>query len=149
MLTGFLTTALEIIIVLDIFGAIIYFAISGFSRKNQTSTENEQQLNLSSSNNESQTTILTTENESQIMEEPSYPYGTGVSFEDPTYSMYSDTKPKKMPGKEFSFAANIKRRITSFKNRFIYPSDDKIQIKKIRPNYRKLGQVLDSFREEM
>ena len=35
MLPGFLTTALEIIIILDICGAIAYFTITGLTRKNK------------------------------------------------------------------------------------------------------------------
>ena len=39
MLPGFLTTALEIIIILDICGAVVYFALSGLAKRKASETE--------------------------------------------------------------------------------------------------------------
>ena len=39
MLPGILTTALEIIIILDICGAVVYFALSGLAKRKESETE--------------------------------------------------------------------------------------------------------------
>ena len=155
MLTGFLTTALEIIIVLDICGAVVYFALSGLTRMNQNPPEGGRQWPLPGSDDGPGPSPLPAHPSGLqpcTVEGPSSPYGSPVPVEGPALSVYAGTPSAPQTEKGFSLTAGLKRRIVSLKDRLTYrPAGNAqaVQTRETGSDYRKLGQVLDSFKEEM
>ncbi|MCZ6634590.1 MAG: hypothetical protein O7G87_14390 [bacterium] len=139
MLTGFLTTALEIILILDICGAIVYFVLSGL-KKQQDEKENTQPtpspLSMPATG-----PVLT----------PVYQMATAGHD---VFSVYAErpSEEPEMP-RSFGLIASVKQRITSFKAKLstYRPSANKqsVQTQEIGTEHRKLGQILDSFKEDM
>ena len=137
MLPDILTTALEIIIVLDICGAVAYFVISGLVRSGKARAEGD----------------------ASPLREPriqSWVAG-GISGPSPqlAYSpgefsaVYAAAPPE--PGKGFSLTAGLKRRFGSLKDRFTYrpaPGNRGVEAQELSGEHRKLGRILDSFKEE-
>ncbi|MDP6039722.1 MAG: hypothetical protein QGG64_14320 [Candidatus Latescibacteria bacterium] len=132
MLPGFLTTALEIIIILDICGAIAYFTITGLTRKNK---QTEQALQP--------TPALAFEGLATQ---------TVPARVSPTVYLPEAPKPK---AEETSWTEGFKTRLTSFKKRLTYTPNNQnnqngqtVKTRSLNDDYNRLGRVLDSFKEE-
>ena len=137
MLPDILTTALEIIIVLDICGAIAYFVISGLVRSRKARAEGE-----ASSPQGSRIQSWTTGGISGPS--PQLAYSPGEFS-----AVYAAAPPE--PEKGFSLTAGLKRRLGSLKDRFTYrpaPGNRGVETEELSGEQRKLGRILDSFKEE-
>ena len=141
MLPGFLTTALEIIIILDICGAVVYFALSGLAKRKASETEAptyplqgvySSQLQPATSGGISSTP---------------YPLATYPGGAD--MSIYAGESTKPEPQKSFNVTAGLMQRLTALKSRLTYRPNTRNQAEPARnEDHRKLGQMLDTFREE-
>lgn len=140
MLPGFLTTALEIIIILDVCGVIAYFTITGIAR-------------------------MKDKKEAATSEMPNTPSGMpalaaqGVSLpvanlpERITSNVYDPVTPEALPPSppKNQWTAGLKQRFTSMTRKFTYrpePSGTVVKTQTIDADQAKLGRVLDSFKEE-
>ena len=141
MLPGFLTTALEIIIILDICGAVVYFALSGLAKRKESETE-------------APTYPLQGVYSSQLqpatsggISSPPYPLATYPGGAD--MSIYTGESTKPEPQKGFNVTAGLMQRLTALKSRLTYRPNIRNEAEPARnADHRKLGQILATFREE-
>ena len=132
MLPGFLTTALELLIILDVCGAIIYFALTGFARIKKRAGQPAQRDRASIQSFGMDTPVLA----------PAQSYAPHRPISPAVY----------LPGEP---EPESKRRwLAGFKNRvrqeFTYRPARQGVVKThlTDPDYARLGKVLDSFKEE-
>ena len=136
MLPGFLTTSLEIIIILDVCGAIVYFTLSGLTRIRQKQakiTPPPLPLGLPGLRPATQSAS------------PVAPADRSV------FSVYAAPEPAAEPEQGFGFRTGFRRRITSFKDKFTYRpfgGNRGVQTQDMGAENQKLGRILDSFKEE-
>ncbi len=134
MLTGFLSTALEIIIILDICGAIVYFALMGLHRsRGGGGTKAPNQVKPPTP-----TAPI------------GYPYQIGPST---IYGATGGTQEEKTFNDEpvLGMMSGLKQRLFSLKAKWISRPASKILVRKnpgVETDFRKLSQVLDSFKGE-
>jgi len=142
MLAGFLTTVLEIVVILDVCGVIAYFAISGLIRYKK-------------SRNATGDTIPQAVYASQL--QPCAAEGPAISpsprpAHESGLSIYAGSSCELEEAPEgFRITAGLKRRIASLKSKFSYrPGRGKngIETRNMETEYHKLGRILDSFKEE-
>jgi hypothetical protein len=139
MLPGFLTSALEIIIILDICGAVVYFALSGLAKRRET--ESEATLNPLSGMYGSQL-------QPAGISSPSYPLASYPGGTDLSIYAGEPTAPQTKTG--FSFTAGLSQRLTALKSRLTYRPDAPTGTGPAKgDDHKKLGQVLESFKEEI
>ena len=136
MLPSFLTSALEIIIILDICGAIAYFTITGLTRKNGGQSQ------------ESAIPPL------QLEPTPALAF-QGLATQPATVparispSVYEPTAPDTQPIVKASWTEGLKSQFTGLKERFAYKQTGQpIEKEAINPDYNRLDRVLDSFKED-
>lgn len=132
MLPGFLTTALEIIIILDICGAIAYFTITGLTRKNK---QTEQATPLQP------TPAMAFEG--LVMQPAAIPARISPS-------VYLPETPEPIT-EDVSWTEGFKTRFTSLKKRLTHKPDNQNGHEtrsSLNDDYNRLGRVLDSFKEE-
>lgn len=137
MLPGFLTTALEVIIILDICGAIAYFTLTGLTRmKDKKETQS-----ASFQNTPAGMPALA-------------PQGMVAALPEPiTASVYHPTaeEPSPQAPSQKQWTAGFKQRFSSLTRKFTYRPTSNKQAVKTQPldnDYTKLGRVLDSFKED-
>lgn len=139
MLPGFLTTALEIIIILDVCGAVVYFALTGLSRIKKQSEKTSPPL-------QTQSPVL----QSLGIETPALATPTAIPTRiSPT--VYLPETPPETHKAERAWTGGIKHQMSRLKNAFTYRPETQnqaIETRAIDPDYAKLGRVLDSFKEE-
>ena len=140
MLPGFLTTALEILIILDVCGAVVYFALSGLTRSKNPKPE----LGVPDF-------------------QPAYPnrlqpcpaggvptgmYSASPSPTPPEAAIYAGTDAPPVE-ESTGFYAGFKHRIASLKGKFSYRAHSgTVENVSLSKEQQRLGQVLDSFKEE-
>ena len=137
MLPGFLTTALEIIIILDVCGAIAYFTITGLIRIK------DKKVNTSVLNSPPGMPALATEG--LVMPTP-LPARISANVYNP---VACPIPPQEPPKKQWT--AGLRQRITTMTRKFTYHptnSGKAVQTQSLDTDYAKLGRVLDSFKEE-
>jgi hypothetical protein len=135
MLPGFLTTALEIIIILDICGAIAYFTITGLTRKNKP-----------------------TRQATPLQPTPALAF-EGLAMQPAAIparispSVYLPQTPEPIAG-ETSWTEGFKGRFASLKKRLTYKptqntqNGQTVETRSLSEDYSRLDRVLDSFKEE-
>ena len=142
MLPGFLTTALEIVVILDLCGVIAYFVISGLIRYKK-------------SRHATGDAIPQAVYASQL--QPCAAEGPAISpsprpVQESGLSIYAGASCEPEKASEgFSLTAGLKRRIASLKSKFSYRPDrgnNGIETRNMETDYHKLGRILDSFKEE-
>jgi hypothetical protein len=141
MLPGFLTTALEIIIILDVCGVIAYFTITGFARMK----DKKEGLSPALQNTQPGLPALATEGITMpaILNVPERITSTVYS------PVASEPTPQVPPPNQWT--AGLKQRLTSMTRKFTYrpaPSGKTVQTQALDTDQAKLGRVLDSFKEE-
>ena len=136
MLPGFLSTALEIIIILNICGAVVYFTITGLTRKNGGPSQQSASHPL------------------QVEPTPALAY-EGLTTQPVTVperispSVYAPTAPEATPVAKTSWTEGLKSQFTGLKERFSYKQTEQtIKKQAITPDYNRLDRVLDSFKED-
>ncbi|MBT3604838.1 MAG: hypothetical protein HOE48_19680 [Candidatus Latescibacteria bacterium] len=140
MLPGFLTTALEIIIILDVCGVIAYFTITGIARMKDKKENTSPEL----SNTPPGMPALATEGAPMpIVNVPARI----------TSTVYDPVTPEVLPPspQKNQWTAGLKQRFTSMTRKFTYrpePSGTAVKTQTIDADHAKLGRVLDSFKEE-
>lgn len=138
MLPGFLSTALEIIIILDVCGAIAYFTITGLTRIK----DKKQDASPVLPNTSVGLPALAAEGPAMIQ----VPERVTSQVYDP---VAIDTPPQAQPKTQWT--AGFRQRITSLTSKFTYkpaPSGKAVQKESVDSDYAKLGRVLDSFKED-
>ncbi len=142
MLPGFLTTALELIIILDVCGAVVYFALSGLARSKKKDAESQIDPNQAAYGPQLQPCAAEGITSSLPLMTPR-PGGS-----DP--AIYAGIPRQPEPAQGFNLLAGFKHRISSFKSRFTYrpATGQQVEVRNMDDGHRKLGQILDSFREE-
>jgi hypothetical protein len=141
MLPGFLTTALEMIIILDVCGAIAYFAITGLARMKDKRETLSSKLQTAS---------------------PGLPAFAAEGYAVPAMArmparissaVYRPVSLDASPAapQQIHWTAGLKQRISKMTGKFTYrptPSGDTLKMQSIDSDYARLGRVLDSFKEE-
>jgi hypothetical protein len=139
MLPGFLTTALEIIIILDVCGAIAYFTISGLMR-----------IKDKKDNTPSALPNPTAGMPALAPEGLAMPAILPARISAHVYHpVAAETAPQEPPQKQWT--AGLRQRITTMTRKFTYrPTNggQAVQTQSLDTDYAKLGRVLDSFKEE-
>lgn len=141
MLPGFLTTALEIIIILDICGAIAYFTITGLTRLK----DKKETLSPVMQNATAGLPAFATE-AGQMPADISIPERVSATVYHPATN---NTPPQEPPTRQWT--AGLKQRLSSMTRKFTYKpaaGGQTVQTQNIDADYAKLGRVLDSFKEE-
>jgi len=142
MLPSFLTTALEIIIILDVCGAIAYFTITGLARTKDKSED------LASALSNSQSGMLALAAEGMAV--PGIADLPGRI----TSTVYHPVSPETLPAEAPSqnqWTAGLKQRVASMTKKFSYrptAGGTSVETQPLDTDYAKLGRVLDSFKEE-
>lgn len=139
MLPGFLTTALEIIIILDVCGAIAYFTITGLMRIK------DKKENTTSVLPNSPPGMPALATEGLVMPTP-LPARISANVYHP---IAPETTPQEPPQKQWT--AGLRQRITTMTRKFTYrPTNggQAVKTQSLDTDYAKLGRVLDSFKEE-
>jgi hypothetical protein len=141
MLPGFLTTALEILIILDVCGAVVYFALSGLIRsRNPKPGLDVPQLQPAYPN--------------RLQPCPAGGVPTGIYSAPPSptpteAAIYAGTGAPPVEEKRPGFCAGFKHRIASLRGKFGYRAHaGTVEPVSLDDEHRRLGQVLDSFKEE-
>lgn len=140
MLPGFLSTALEIIIILDVCGVIAYFTITGLTRMKDKKEDLAPALPTSPSG----MPALATQGAMPTMVH--VPNRITSNVYDP---VAPENPPQEAPQNQWT--AGLKQRITSLTSKFTYrptPNGNTVQTQKVDTDYAKLGRVLDSFKED-
>jgi hypothetical protein len=141
MLPGILTTALEIIIILDICGAVVYFALSGLAKRKESEGEATPYPLQGMYSSQLQPVMP------GGISSPSYPLATYPCGAD--VSIYAGEPTQDEPQKGFNVTAGLMQRLTALKSRLTYSPNSRNEAKPAQDeDQRKLGQILDSFREE-
>jgi hypothetical protein len=141
MLPGFLTTALEILIILDVCGAVVYFALSGLAKSKNPKPEL-----------------------GEMSFQPAYPsqlqpcaaggVPTGMYSASPSptpseVGIYAGTEAPPVENGSTGLYAGFKHRISSLKDKFGYRAHaGTVEHVRLDKDHQRLGQVLDSFKEE-
>lgn len=135
MLPGFLTTALELLIILDVCGAIIYFALTGFARIKKPSAQPPQNTHAPIQSFGIDTPVLA----------PAQPYAPHRPIAPAVY-LHGEPEPQS----DRRWLASFKHRVTSLKQAFTYrpATQGAVKTQAADPDYARLGRVLDSFKEE-
>jgi len=137
MLPGILTTALEIIIILDICGAVVYFALTGLSRSNGDGNGGK-----------------TASFSDPLLPCPvdgipvsTVPYSMNV----PAIPIYAGPAVGPEPDQGNSLMAGFRRKIVSLQEKLNRVPSVGQEIKKVNmgSEQKRLSQILDSFREEL
>jgi len=139
MLPGFLTTALEIIIILDVCGAIAYFTITGLMRIK------DKKDNTSPALPNTPPGMPALAAEGMAMPAP-LPARISATVYNP---VAQETAPQEPPQKQWT--AGLKQRITTMTRKFTYRptgGGQAVKTQSLDTDYAKLGRVLDSFKEE-
>ena len=137
MLPGFLTTALEIIIILDVVGAIAYFTITGLTRKKDGG-----QTDKSSVIPPLQPAPIPALAFEGLAPQPAaVPARISPSVYAPKEETSVATKSTRTDG--------LKSQFTYLKDRFAYKhTAQTIEKQDINTDYNRLGRVLDSCKED-
>ena len=141
MLPGFLSTALEIIIILDVCGVIAYFTITGLTRMKDKKENASPAMPVSPSG----MPALATEGVA-MPTTVDVPKRFTSNVYDP---VIPENPPQEAPPKQWT--AGLKQRITTLTSKFTYrpaPNGNTVQTQKLDADHAKLGRVLDSFKED-
>ena len=141
MLPGFLTTALEILIILDVCGAVVYFALSGLIKSRNPKPE-----------------------QGEFDFQPAYPsqlqpcpaggvsggvYSASPSPTQSVAAIYAGSDAPPVAEESTGFYAGFKHRISSLRGKFGYRAHaGTVEHVRLDKENQRLGQVLDSFKEE-
>jgi len=141
MLPDFLTTALEIIIIIDVCGAIIYFTITSLGR----TKDQKEELSPALQNTPSGMPALATQGASM-------PTRVHLSerISSPGYDPVVAKTPRQSPPKN-QLPAGLKDRLKSIRRKSTYrptPSGQPVQTQTLNTHYAELGRVLDSSKED-
>lgn len=137
MLPGFLTTALELIIILDVCGAVIYFVLTGLSRIKKPSAQAAPAM------------INTSSAPSFGIDTPMLATAQPCAIPRPiTPDIYLPKTPE--TGAQRQWMARFKNRVTMLRQAFTYrPATQGVEkTRAADTDYARLGRVLDSFKEE-
>jgi len=144
MLAGFLTTALEIVIILDVCGVVAYFVISGLARL-RNSGDGGQDCSESPL---SPSPLRPLAVEGPVLSPAPY-YG---AVPKPGLDIYAGPTPASAGGNEgFSVTAGLRRRLASLKGRLTYRfhrGSRDVETQEYGDDCSRLGRILDSFKED-
>ena len=143
MLAGFLTTALEILIILDICGAVVYFALSGLIKSKDPKPE----FGLG----ELQPAYPNRLQPCPAGGMPPEMYSASPSPTPSAAAIYAAPAAPPEAPERTGFCAGLKHRIASLKGKFAYRKlDGTLGVERVslESEQKRLGQVLDSFKEE-
>ena len=144
MLAGILTTALEIVIVLDICGALVYCVVSGLAREKKADADHGiSPLEVAYAG------ALQPCPAGGVIASPA-PVVCPPGSED--LRVYTVPEPTAEPQQEHGLTAAFRRHIDSLRKKFTYrPGNGTAVVQKddMDEAQRKLGRVLDSFKEDV
>ena len=144
MLAGILTTALEIVIVLDICGALVYCVVSGLARQQKADADN----GISPLEVTYAAALQPCPAGGAIAPPPSVVCPPGGE----DLRIYATPEPTAEPQQEHGLAGAFRRHIDSLRKKFTYrPGNGTAGVRKddMDEANRKLGRVLDSFKEDV
>ncbi len=141
MLPGFLSTALEILIIVDICGAIVYVALSALIRSRNPKSGFEMPQFQPAYPNRLQPCPATGA--------PSDVYQASPLPTSQERPVYAGTDTPAAEEAATGFCAGLRHRISSLKGKFSYrPHAGTVERVSLDTEHKRLGQVLDSFKEE-